>query len=53
MIDEAYQLAKKALEGRIEELKTGAKLLLERETLTPDDYAPLKRVERPSKSAAE
>ncbi|MCA1969109.1 MAG: AAA family ATPase, partial [Rhizobium sp.] len=53
LIDEAYQKAKQALEGRIVELKAGAKLLLERETLTPDDYEPLRRAEPPSKSAAE
>lgn len=44
MIDEAYERAKVALQGRIGELEAGAKLLLERETLTPDDYAPLKRL---------
>jgi cell division protease FtsH len=53
MIEACYQQAKQALEGRIDVLKEGAKLLLERETLTPDDYAPLKRAEPESKRAAE
>ncbi|GEO84629.1 MULTISPECIES: ATP-dependent zinc metalloprotease FtsH [Alphaproteobacteria] len=53
MIAEAYVAAKQALEQRMEELETGAKLLLERETLTPDDYAPLRRVERVEAKAAE
>ncbi|MBV2185874.1 MAG: ATP-dependent zinc metalloprotease FtsH, partial [Rhizobium sp.] len=53
MIDEAYQRAKQALEHRMDELKDGARLLLERETLTPDDYPPLRRAEAASKRAAE
>jgi cell division protease FtsH len=43
MIDEAYQMAKEMLSADIENLKAGAKLLLERETITPADFAPLQR----------
>ncbi len=43
MIDEAYRVAKEMLSARIEDLKAGARLLLERETITPADFAPLQR----------
>ena len=43
MIDEAYQMAKEMLAAHIEDLKAGASLLLERETITPTDFAPLQR----------
>ncbi|GLS34491.1 ATP-dependent zinc metalloprotease FtsH [Mesorhizobium tianshanense] len=43
MIDQAFASAKELLSGRIADLRAGAKLLLEKETLTPDDFAPLRR----------
>lgn len=43
MIDEGYTQAKQILEGCIDTLREGAALLLERETLTPADFAPLRR----------
>ncbi|MFA6154781.1 ATP-dependent zinc metalloprotease FtsH [Mesorhizobium sp.] len=43
MIDEAYAGAKKLLGARVADLRAGAKLLLERETITPADFAPLQR----------
>lgn len=43
MIDQAFASAKELLSGRITDLRAGAKLLLEKETLTPDDFAPLRR----------
>jgi cell division protease FtsH len=43
MIDEAYQMAKEILSIHIEDLKAGARLLLDRETITPADFAPLQR----------
>ena len=43
MIDEAFASAKELLRARIADLQAGAKLLLEKETLTPDDFAPLRR----------
>lgn len=43
MIDEAFASAKDVLRERIADLRAGAKLLLEKETLTPDDFAPLRR----------
>ena len=42
LIDEAYGRARAILKRRAEDLKAGAELLLERETLTPADYPPLK-----------
>ena len=49
MIDEGYARAKRILEGCIDTLREGAALLLERETLTPADFAPL----RPKKETLE
>lgn len=42
LIDEAYERAKALLQCRRAELEQGARLLLEKETLTPDDFAPLR-----------
>jgi cell division protease FtsH len=50
MVEEAYGKAKEMLSLQMTDLTAGAKLLLERETLTPDDFAPLKR--KPEASAA-
>lgn len=43
MIDDAYAGAKDILRARIDDLRAGARLLLERETITPDDFPPLRR----------
>lgn len=43
MIDEAYRAAKDLLRSRIDDLKEGVRLLLERETITPDNFPPLQR----------
>jgi cell division protease FtsH len=51
MIDDAYLAAQDLLRARMAELKAGAKLLLERETITPDDFPPLRRREASSVSA--
>lgn len=42
MIDAAFTSAKEMLNSRTPDLRAGAKLLLEKETLTPDDFAPLR-----------
>lgn len=41
LIDEAYERAKSILTDRRSVLEEGAQLLLEKETLTPDDFPPL------------
>jgi cell division protease FtsH len=41
LIDEAYGRAKRLLEERRSELDEGVRLLLEKETLTPEDFPPL------------
>ncbi|SEQ59943.1 ATP-dependent zinc metalloprotease FtsH [Thalassovita taeanensis] len=46
LIDEAYERAKSILSDRRVDLEKGAALLLERETITPDDFAPLRRMVR-------
>jgi cell division protease FtsH len=56
MIDDAYAAARDLLRSRLDDLKAGARLLLERETITPDDFLPLRRHDRisvPSKAPAE
>ncbi|CAK7255812.1 MULTISPECIES: ATP-dependent zinc metalloprotease FtsH [unclassified Shinella] len=45
MLDEAATAAKELLRSRIDDLKAGARLLLERETITPDDFPPIRRGE--------
>jgi cell division protease FtsH len=56
MLDEAYLAATDLLSAHMADLKAGAKLLLERETITPDDFRPLQRVEvsvaRPGKKTS-
>ncbi|MDP3813786.1 ATP-dependent zinc metalloprotease FtsH [Pseudomonas sp.] len=42
LIDEAYERAKALLQSRRAELEQGARLLLEKETLTPEDFPPLR-----------
>jgi ATP-dependent metalloprotease FtsH len=41
LLDEAYQRAKALLESRRADLDEGARLLLEKETLTPEEFPPL------------
>ena len=45
MIDEAYVAAKELLTTRMVDLKAGAKMLLERETITPADFPAIRRRE--------
>ncbi len=46
LIEEAYESAKQTLRDKNADLNAGAKLLLEKETLTPEDFPPLKRDEK-------
>jgi cell division protease FtsH len=41
LLDEAYSRAKELLEGRRADLDAGAKLLMEKETLTPEEFPAL------------
>lgn len=43
LIEEAYTAAKELLKSRLDDLRAGSKLLLERETITPDDFSALQR----------
>jgi cell division protease FtsH len=43
MMDKAYEAAKQILSSRRMELDAGAQLLLERETITPDDFPPIRQ----------
>ncbi|WP_409527217.1 hypothetical protein [Rhizobium sp. P28RR-XV] len=43
MIDTAYAAAKGILSAHVDDLRAGARLLLERETITPADFKPLRR----------
>jgi len=52
LINEAYDRAKQVLSERRQDLEAGAKLLLEKETITPADFAPLRPV-KPVLTAAE
>lgn len=45
LIDEAYEKAKAILSEHREDLEAGVKLLLEKETITPNDFGPLRQVE--------
>ncbi|MEX6503704.1 ATP-dependent zinc metalloprotease FtsH [Pseudomonas zhanjiangensis] len=47
LIDEAYARAKRLLETRRDDLERGASLLLERETLTPEDFPALRPLAQP------
>ena len=52
-LHDAYAAARDLLRSRLDDLKAGARLLLERETITPDDFLPLQRRDRtaiPSKA---
>ena len=41
LIDEAYEKAKATLNARRAELEQGTAMLLEKETITPEDFPPL------------
>ena len=43
MMDEAGAAARNLLRARIDDLRAGARLLIERETITPDDFPALRR----------
>jgi cell division protease FtsH len=47
MLDEAYLAATDLLGAHMSDLKAGTKLLLEHETITPDDFPPLQRGQVP------
>ena len=44
LIDEAYTRAKDILKTRAADLEAGTKILLEKENITPEDFAPLRQV---------
>jgi cell division protease FtsH len=48
LVDEAYAKAKAVLSARRKDLEAGTKLLLERETLTPEDFPPLEKETTPA-----
>ena len=50
LIDEAYVSAKDILRKRHSDLEAGAKLLLEKENITPEDFAPLRQVASPEEA---
>jgi len=52
LLDTAYQRAIRLLEEHRADLEAGAKLLMERETITPDDFAPLRPAAPPKTEKA-
>ncbi|MCT7668119.1 ATP-dependent zinc metalloprotease FtsH [Shinella kummerowiae] len=44
MLEEAGAAARDLLRARIDDLRAGARLLMERETITPEDFPPLQRI---------
>nr|WP_245363896.1 ATP-dependent zinc metalloprotease FtsH [Neorhizobium galegae] len=52
MIDEAYRTAKGILSSHRDDLCKGADMLLERETITPADFAPLQKPTAPALARA-
>ena len=52
LLDEAYAEAKAILTQRSAELEAGAQLLLEKETVTPDDFPPI-RSPSPAEASAD
>ena len=48
LIDDNYQRARELLSARRQILEQGVKMLLERETITPDDFPPLLPAPEPS-----
>jgi cell division protease FtsH len=53
LIDEAYERAKAILTERRQDLEDGVKLLLEKETITPDEFPPLMPAGGEDRQAAE
>ena len=53
LIEEAYERAKSLLTDHTSDLRRGAQLLLERETITPEEFPPLKQVPEQMHRAAE
>lgn len=53
MLDDAHVAAKDILRARIDDLRAGAKLLLERETITAEDFPPLRQRREGEPQAAE
>ncbi len=51
LVEEAFERATSILEAHREDLEAGAKLLLEKETVTPDDFPPLARSTAVSEAA--
>ena len=43
LVDEAFDRARALLDGRRDQLEEGAELLLDKESITADDFAPLRR----------
>ncbi len=52
-IEDAYARAKDLLRSRMDDLKAGARLLLQHETVTPEDFPPLRRGEPATAPPAE
>ncbi len=50
MIEDAYQQAKTLLSAHLSDLKAGAAMLLEKETITPMDFAPISRTKNAENS---
>ncbi|GMB79368.1 ATP-dependent zinc metalloprotease FtsH [Shinella zoogloeoides] len=46
MLEEAGAAARDLLRARIDDLRAGALLLMERETITPEDFPPLQRISK-------
>jgi len=51
LVDEAFAKAMEVLKKRRKDLEAGAKLLLETETLTPEEFAPLAAAKPPAEAA--
>jgi cell division protease FtsH len=52
LIDHAYERAKNLLQQRRAELEQGAQLLLEKETLSPEEFPPLRTLNQPASSGS-
>ena len=52
LVDEAYEKAKSTLTARRKELDQGTALLLQKETITPEDYPPLQGKKPPKELLA-
>jgi cell division protease FtsH len=47
LIASAYGAAKQLLQQKLDDLRAGARLLLDKETITPDDFPPIARPDQP------